>query len=183
MPWRGILWPSISPLVKIGRMLSNSLIFLTSMPWITPRLAASLACHPSRSAMSTEFGLADEAVDRGRGVEVLHRDLEAKVLRSLVADRLDHRIGDADVPQFDVLDLLRPDRRKSADSVGADRRARYSRAGLEKRRVLKCLSSSPRAWAKSLSRHHCHHLDIVLSARGLMDQPAHPTGSFVARPC
>jgi hypothetical protein len=35
---RGILWPSISTLVKIGRMLSNSLIFLTSIPWITPRL-------------------------------------------------------------------------------------------------------------------------------------------------
>jgi hypothetical protein len=26
-------------------------------------------------------------------------------------------------------------------------------------------------------------LDIVFSARGLMDQPAHPTGSFVSRPC
>ena len=26
-------------------------------------------------------------------------------------------------------------------------------------------------------------LDIVLSVRGLMDQPAHPTGSFVSRPC
>ena len=81
--------------------------------------------------MSTEFGLADEAVDRSRRVEILHRDLEAKVFGSLVADRLDHRIGDADVSQFDILDLLRPDRRKSADSVGADRRAGYSRAGLE----------------------------------------------------
>src|ERR1700730_6297200 len=56
MPCRGILCPSISPLVKIGRKLSNSLIFLASMPWITPRLAASLACQPSRSAMSTLLG-------------------------------------------------------------------------------------------------------------------------------
>ena len=37
------------------------------------------------------------------------------------------------MPQFDVLDLLRPDRRKAADSVGADRRAGYSRTGLENR--------------------------------------------------
>ena len=54
-------------------------------------------------------GLGDEAVDRGRGVEVLHRHREAEILRRLVADRLDHRIGHADMAELDVLDLLRPD--------------------------------------------------------------------------
>ena len=56
MPWRETTWPSSSPLVKIGRKLSYSLILATSMPWITPRLVASFACQPSRSGMSTVFG-------------------------------------------------------------------------------------------------------------------------------
>ena len=61
--------------------------------------------------MSTVFGWRDEAVDGGGGVEVLHRHLEAEILGGLVADRLHHRIGHADMAQLDVLDLLRPDRR------------------------------------------------------------------------
>ena len=48
--------PLNSPFVKIGRMFSNSLIFLTSIPCSTPRLVASFACQPSTSAMSTVLG-------------------------------------------------------------------------------------------------------------------------------
>ena len=35
------------------------------------------------------IGLRDEAVDRGRGVEILHRHLKAEILGGLIADRLD----------------------------------------------------------------------------------------------
>ena len=52
--------------------------------------------------------LGDEAIDRRRSVEVLHRDLEAEILGGLIADRLHHGVGDADVAKFDVLDFLRP---------------------------------------------------------------------------
>ncbi len=41
--------------------------------------------------------LTNEPVDGRRGIQVLHGDLEAEVLCSLIADRLDHRIGHADV--------------------------------------------------------------------------------------
>src|SRR6266700_395378 len=73
------------------------------------------------AALGSEFGLpaleirdihgvrlGDEAIDRRRGVEVLHRDLEAKIFGGLVADRLHHGVGDADVAKLDILDLLRP---------------------------------------------------------------------------
>ena len=56
---------------------------------------------------------------------------EAEILRGLVTDRLHHRIGHADMAQLDVLDLLRPDGRKAADSVRADCCTGYSRAGPE----------------------------------------------------
>ena len=35
------------------------------------------------------IGLRDEAVDRGRGVKILHRHLKAEILGGLIADRLD----------------------------------------------------------------------------------------------
>ncbi len=73
------------------------------------------------AALGSEFGLpaleirdihgvrlGDEAIDRRRGVEVLHRDLEAEIFGGLVANRLHHGVGDADVAKLDVLDLLRP---------------------------------------------------------------------------
>ena len=56
MPWRDTFFPSYSPLVKIGSMLSNSLTRLTSMPCTRPCATATLACQPSRSGMSTDFG-------------------------------------------------------------------------------------------------------------------------------
>ena len=111
-------------------MLSNSLIFLTSMPWITPRLVASLACQPSRSGDIDGIGLSDEAVDGGRSVEVLHRDLEAEILGGLVADRLYHRVGHADVPQLDVLDVLRPDHGR-ADDIRCGGAAGHRRSSLQ----------------------------------------------------
>jgi hypothetical protein len=63
----------------------------------------------------------------------LHRDLETEVFGGLIADRLDHQVGHADVAQFDILDLLRPDRRKAAKRLGADRRTGRSRPGFQDR--------------------------------------------------
>jgi len=63
------------------------------------------------------IGLGDEAIDGSGGVEVLHRHLEAEILGGLVTDRLHHGVGHADMAQFDILDLLRPDRREAADRV------------------------------------------------------------------
>ena len=47
---------SYSVVKAIGDQAAKDLGFKVTMPWITPRLAASLACHPSRSAISTESG-------------------------------------------------------------------------------------------------------------------------------
>ena len=94
------------------------------------------------AALGREFGLPaleigdidsvrlrDEAIDRGRGVNVLHRDLEAEILGSLIADRLHHRVGHADVAKLDVLYFLRP-YDGSADHARSRCRARGSRRGL-----------------------------------------------------
>ena len=77
--------------------------------------------------------LGDEAIDRGRGVEILHRHLEAEILGRLVADRLHDRVRHADVAQLDVLDFLRPDRRKPGDRAGTRGATQQRAAGLEQR--------------------------------------------------
>jgi hypothetical protein len=77
--------------------------------------------------------LTDKAVDCSGGIQILHCHFKAEIFRGLIADRLDHRIGHADMSQFDVFDLLRPDRRKAADDVGSDCGARCSNAGLQNR--------------------------------------------------
>ena len=85
--------------------------------------------------------LGDEAVDRRRGVEILHRHLEAEILGRLVADRFHHRVGHADMAQLDVLDLLRPDGRETGDGAGAGRAADERTAGFQERtprRALLC---------------------------------------------
>ena len=64
--------------------------------------------------------LGDETRNGGRGVEVLHRDLEPEVLGRLVADCLHHGVGDTDMAQRDVLDVLRPDGREAGDRAGSD---------------------------------------------------------------
>ena len=79
------------------------------------------------------IGLSDETVDRGRGVEILHRHLKAEILGSLIADRLDDRIRDADVAKLDVLDFLRPDRGKSTDRASSCGATQQRAAGLEQR--------------------------------------------------
>ena len=56
MPCRETFLPSYSPLVKIGSISSKRVIFFTSMPCRIPRGTATLACHPSRSGISTLFG-------------------------------------------------------------------------------------------------------------------------------
>ena len=79
------------------------------------------------------MGLGDEAVDRSCGVEILHRHLEAEILGSLITDRLDDRIGDADVTKLDVLDFLRPDRGESTDRASSGGTTQQRAAGLEQR--------------------------------------------------
>ena len=123
MPWRDTTLPLISPLVKIGRMFSNSLIFLTSIPCSTPRLVASFDLPALDVRDVNGVGLSHEAVDRGRGIQVLHRHLEAEILRRLIADRLHHGVRHTDVAQLDVLDVLRPDQREAGDRL----RAGYAR--------------------------------------------------------
>ena len=77
--------------------------------------------------------LGDEAVDRRRGVEVLHRHLEAEILRGLVADRLHDRVRDADMAQLDVLDLLRPDGREAGNRACSGGAARQRSARFQQR--------------------------------------------------
>ena len=79
------------------------------------------------------IGLGDEAIDRSRSIEVLHCYLEAEVRGRLITDRLHHRIGNANVAQLDVLDLLRPDRRETRDRTGAGRAAQQRAAGFQER--------------------------------------------------
>ena len=83
--------------------------------------------------MSTEIGLSDEPIDRGRGVEILHRHLKAEILGSLIADRFDDRVGHADVAKFDVLDFLRPNRGKSADGASSCSPAQQRTTSLKQR--------------------------------------------------
>jgi hypothetical protein len=85
--------------------------------------------------------LGDETVDRGRGVEILHRHLEAEVFSGLIANRFHDRIGHANMAQLDVFDFLRPDGRKAGDRAGACRAADQRPAGFEERtprRTLLC---------------------------------------------
>ena len=56
MPWRETTLPSISPLVKIGRMLSNSLIFCDLDALEHAALGGELRLPALESAMSTVFG-------------------------------------------------------------------------------------------------------------------------------
>jgi hypothetical protein len=91
------------------------------MPWITPRL-------PAFEVRDVDaVGLGDEAIDRGGCIKVLHRHLETEILGRLIADRLHDRVRHADMAQFDVLDFLRPDRRKARDRARAY--SRSSRGG------------------------------------------------------
>ena len=53
--------------------------------------------------MSTVSGCVMKRLIAADVSEILHRDLEAEILRCLIPDRLHHRVRDADVPQFDVL--------------------------------------------------------------------------------
>ena len=91
--------------------------------------------------MSTESGWVMKAIDRRRGVEILHRHLEAEILGRLVADRFHDRVGHADVAQLNVLDLLRPDGRKTGNRAGPGRAAEHRAAGFQERtprRALLC---------------------------------------------
>ena len=94
-------------------------------------LAGELGLPPFEVGDVDGVGLGDEAVDRGRRVEVLHGDLEAEILRRLVTDGLDHRIGHADMAQFDILDFLGPDRREPGNDARAGRSTCGRGSGLE----------------------------------------------------
>ena len=123
--------PSYSPLVKIGSISLKRVIFFTSMPWRIPRGTATFACHPSRSGISTLLGWVMKRVMAVEVVQVLHRDLEAEVLRGLIADCLHNGIRDADMPEGNVLDVLRPDRREAGDRFRSDRGSRNGGRSLQ----------------------------------------------------
>ena len=167
MPWRDTTLPLIAPLVKIGRMFSNSLIFLTSISCGSAALGGELRLPALDVGDVDGIGLSDEPVDGSRGVEVLHRHLEAEVLRCLVADRLDDGVGHPNVPQLDVLDVLGPDQRepgdclRSRDACESGRAFQYRAAGdvdtLVRGRVL-CGGRCGR-WLRCI--HICSLIEII----------------------
>jgi len=113
-------------LVKIGRKVIEFLDLLGLDALDHAALGGELGLPALEVRDVDAVGLGDEAIDRGRSIEVLHCDLEAKVLGRLIADRLHDRIRHADVAQLDVLDFLCPDRGSPHD------RSRRSRASLQK---------------------------------------------------
>ncbi len=85
----------------------------------TPRGTRYIRKKYSMSAMSSDSGWVDQAVDQRVAGGVLHLDLEAEILARLARDVDDRGVGAADLEQRDVLDVLRPDRREPAERARA----------------------------------------------------------------
>ena len=75
--------------------------------------------------------LGDDAVDQRVAVDALHLDGEAQVLARLAGDVDDGGIGRPDMVEGDVLEVLRPERRKAGDRTRPDRRAGDRRTALQ----------------------------------------------------
>ena len=111
------------PVVKIGTILSNSLIFLTSIGCSTPVGKHLLDGEVFDVGDVVGVRLGHRALRHRVGVERGHLQGEAEVLLHLLGDGVEVRHAGAELAQRDVLDVLRPDGREPGDRAGAERGA------------------------------------------------------------